>query len=1198
MRCSLYRTMLALLSVMVFLWMPARGQLPGSIAVNRDAPYYSYTPEQLVKNVLITGCLSATNISFKGDFNADVRHRQLGYFNKGNSNFPLNEGLILSTGYIRNAEGYNLPPKSDQALGGTGDADLSSISGAATNDAAVLEFDFKPAGNTLEFKYIFASEEYLKWCCAPNNDAFGLFLSGPGITGTFTGGAANIALIPSTNTPVAINSVHPLVLLNYNFQHCEAQNEIYYIPNNNILDPTILSTQFNGMTVVMTATYQVVPCSTYHIKLSVGDGLSGDGNSAVFLQAHSFNSEANGAANTNVSVNLPDNSNIFEGCPAKQFILQRDPGNVSQPATVQILYGGTAANGVDIQTTGGQALPTTVTIPAGQATYTIDYIAVNDGPGDAGEALSIRILQSCPCDPNPVYITKTIKIWEQDVGLTLKANNIACGGAPSNGSITATATNGSGVNEFSLNGADWQSSNQFSGLTAGTYTVYVRDVGSCKSPVSAIVIIGTATELVANAGPDVTICRGSPVRLQGSGGSSYLWSPVDGLSDPEIANPIASPNVTTTYLLVVKDATGVCEGSDEVTVTVNEIPTVAISTVPSNSNVCVGNSSITLTASGGGTYLWNDPTHSINSSITVTPASSTSYTVIVTGANSCKADATANVVVHPLPTATLSGDATICSTLSATLNLSLTGTAPWNITYSDGVTSHTVVANNYSYSFPVSPTSTSTYTLVSATDYFGCAAATLTGSATVMVSDLPTPPTSVTIDNASFCQGAFSTITLTASGGSGTSINWYSGSCLSTIIGNGNTITIPAPAATTTYYASNVNSCGISACASTIVTIFQPPTPPTSVTTNSGKPTSYCLTNKPSTPYRLTANGAINATGYEWFKDVCGVGVLLATVSTYSLPAVPIATTTYYVRAINANCKSSCFSQIITVYPTSAGGIVTNNATVCSGNNSGTLNLSGQTGDVIKWQSSTDNFVSNVVDIANATTSLSYSNLAQTISYRAVVQSGTCASASSVAATITMAPALNAGAHNITSLTECLGYNPDNLIFTTPISGGKVPYTYQWQLNGAAIPGETLANYNPPALMVVGSYSYNCIVTDACGTSQATSPKVITIVPDPTVSISRAGAVCQNASLTLSATITDGTGSYNYKWESGPTASGAWTTIPLATSSTYSPSTSAVGTIYYHVIISPSFGSCNNAISPAVSVIINPLPTTSAIYHQ
>jgi hypothetical protein len=83
------------------------------------------------------------------------------------------------------------------------------------------------------------------------------------------------------------------------------------------------------------------------------------------------------------------------------------------------------------------------------------------------------------------------------------------------------------------------------------------------------------------------------------------------------------------------------------------------------------------------------------------------------------------------------------------------------------------------------------------------------------------------------------------------------------------------------------------------------------------------------------------------------------------------------------------------------GGVVTTDAAVCTGINSGTLTLAGHTGVILRWESSVDNFA-KIVIIANTTTTQSYTNLTQTTKYRAVVQNSTCAAVNSTPATITV----------------------------------------------------------------------------------------------------------------------------------------------------------------------------------------------------
>jgi len=76
--------------------------------------------------------------------------------------------------------------------------------------------------------------------------------------------------------------------------------------------------------------------------------------------------------------------------------------------------------------------------------------------------------------------------------------------------------------------------------------------------------------IIADAGPDVEVCAGDSVQLSASGGTIYLWSPVAGLSNPNIADPVAFPTTTTNYSVTVSD--GVNSDTDVVKVTVNPTP--------------------------------------------------------------------------------------------------------------------------------------------------------------------------------------------------------------------------------------------------------------------------------------------------------------------------------------------------------------------------------------------------------------------------------------------------------------------------------------------------------------------------------------------------------------------------------------------------------------------------------------------------
>jgi hypothetical protein len=149
-----------------------------------------------------------------------------------------------------------------------GDPDLQAISTVAMNDAAILEFDFIPNGDSISFNYSFGSEEYNEYVCGTVNDAFGFFLSGPGISGPFSNGAINLANVPGTTIPVTINTVNNGTVGSAGqIGNCTQvspqwnQNTEFYVDNENNTTPT--STQLDGFTVVLQAAAQVQCGLTY-----------------------------------------------------------------------------------------------------------------------------------------------------------------------------------------------------------------------------------------------------------------------------------------------------------------------------------------------------------------------------------------------------------------------------------------------------------------------------------------------------------------------------------------------------------------------------------------------------------------------------------------------------------------------------------------------------------------------------------------------------------------------------------------------------------------------------------------------------------------------------------------------------------------------------------------------------------------------
>jgi len=238
----------------------------------------SFTPEQLIKDVLInSSCIenvAVTNV-VGGDFGGT--DQSYGFFDATGTGFPFESGLVLSTGRLQNVQGPNTSLSDDNAPDWFGDQDLeAALNETGTTNATILEFDFSTDASEVSFRYLFASEEYQEGDAntCRFSDLFG-FLIKPETEQTFT----NIALVPNTNTPVKVTTVHPEIP-----GGCEAENEFYFDRFNDANAPI----NFNGQTAVLTATASIVPNVIYNVKLVIADEQNFRFDSAVFLEASSL----------------------------------------------------------------------------------------------------------------------------------------------------------------------------------------------------------------------------------------------------------------------------------------------------------------------------------------------------------------------------------------------------------------------------------------------------------------------------------------------------------------------------------------------------------------------------------------------------------------------------------------------------------------------------------------------------------------------------------------------------------------------------------------------------------------------------------------------------------------------------------------------------------------------------------------------
>ncbi len=247
----------------------------------------SFSETSLVTTKLINSpCANVDNFTSKGGTFVGSANKSFGYFEKGTSNFPFQNGILLTSSRAIRSVGPNNSELSEGTVSWSGDADLQTAIGRSnTYNATVIEFDFVPFNSNFSFNYIFASEEYAENYPCLYSDGFA-FLLKP-VLGNQP--YQNLAVIPNTTIPVSSTSIRPQITVALPEISCGANNPLFFAGYNT----SGSAINYNGQTVVMTAKADVTPGVKYHIKLVIADQTDEKFDSAIFIEGGSFNISAN-----------------------------------------------------------------------------------------------------------------------------------------------------------------------------------------------------------------------------------------------------------------------------------------------------------------------------------------------------------------------------------------------------------------------------------------------------------------------------------------------------------------------------------------------------------------------------------------------------------------------------------------------------------------------------------------------------------------------------------------------------------------------------------------------------------------------------------------------------------------------------------------------------------------------------------------
>jgi gliding motility-associated-like protein len=612
-------------------------------------------------------------------------------------------------------------------------------------------------------------------------------------------------------------------------------------------------------------------------------------------------------------------------------------------------------------------------------------------------------------------------------------------------------------------------------------------------------------------------------------------------------------------------------------------------TVAGGTNVCVTGNSGVLTLSGhtGDVLRWEYSVDGgstwINISNTTTTQSYNNLTVptlyravVQNGTCTIATSSVASMTINPATVGgTVAPSATVCSgSNSGTLTLSgRTGNVvQWQRSIDGGITwipiSNTTASQSY-----VNLTITTRYRALVQS---GACASAFSSVAIITVN-----PTSVggTIspNTSTVCSGSNSG-TLTLSGRTGSVVQWQSSTDggvtwvpISNTTGTQNYLNLT----TTTLYRARVQSNPCSAVFSDTATVNV--VTATVGGTLSPASSAVCTGLNSGTITLSGSNGTVSQ--WEFSTDGGVTWTVIPNTTTSNNYANLSQTTMYRALSQNAGCTAAySATATVTVDQTSVGGTISGGSTVCASGNSGTLTLSGETGSILGWESSTDHIT--WTPISNTTTTESYSNLVATTFYRAIVQSGVCSSDTAVEDTVNVDPVTVGGTITPSASTVCSGINSGTLTLT-----GNVGNVLQWEYStDGGITWITIINVTTTQAYnnITTATIYRALVRSGVCTQLYSAQATVSVTPQAVGGTLYSDATVCGASNNGTLTLVGFSGSIT-QWENSIDGGITWT--PIANTSNTLNYVNLVDTTVYRVIVAS--GVCPADTSTSVTITVD-----------
>lgn len=678
---------------------------------------------------------------------------------------------------------------------------------------------------------------------------------------------------------------------------------------------------------------------------------------------------------------------------------------------------------------------------------------------------------------------------------------------------TQTITlSGSGANTYTWNTGPITNTLSVAPSSNTSYTLSGTDAQGCVNSIVTTVTVNPVPSTTISASSS-TICSGSNATLTAGGANTYTWN--TGSTNTVIT---VSPASATNYTVTGTNTFG-CTKTSTINIGVKSLPTINTT----STTICSGASG-TLTASGGVSYVWSNG--STNSSTAVSPTTTTNYTVVGTGTNSCTDTKTTQVVVNSLPVISVNSG-TACSNVTSILTVSGANTYTW----STGATGTSSIA--------VTPTVNTNYTVTGTAATTGC---TNTAVSNITVFTIPalTSTPSLSPSNCSPAPPSGSITNVTISGTPTFTYSWTNGS--GTQVGTTANLNTQ-PAGTYNLQVTDGKGCINSFGPYSIINPGAPAAPTASATA-----TSLCVGG---TINLFASSGAASPT-YSWSGPA---GFSTSTQNPTILSATNLMSGIYSVFATSAGCSGPATNVSITVNPNPSPTANSSSPSYCAGSTISLLASSGGTNYV--W-SGPGGFTSNLQNPTIA----SSGTVASGVYNLTVTSAAGCTGSTSTSVTVNPNPAINAFA---TNSAVCTG----NAV-SLNASGGT---NYTW----SGPNGFSSISQNPTitSTSTLSSGAYSITVSNSLTSCSSNSVINIVVNPLPVFNASALSpSVCTNSTIQLTSTAS---GTVYWTGPLSYTANGANQTITNAT-----PANAGIYTISV-----TDFNNCNSIAT--VPVFVFPL---------